>query len=601
MTPTGAPEPVNRAVTRAQAELMRRLLPFRDRGTVEHQVYDLPGRERCDRCDALLEGDSDFTYFRICPVCGRHFSISASRRIEFLVDPGSFQERDVDLYSTDPLDFHDDEAYRNRLYAQQERTGRSDGMTTGVAEISGHPVVLAILDFSFMGGSMGVVVGERLARAAELAAEKHRPLIAIVASGGARMQEGMLSLLQMARTTSAVAQLKTSGVPYISVLTDPTSGGVLASFASLADLIVAEPEALIGFAGPRVVEQTLGRELPPGSHSAEFQLAHGMVDAIVARPEQRAYLGHVLKALDRSQTAVGAPKPPADPRLHSVSNGWATVLAARAIERPSTRDYLRLLDPGYVELHGDRMGADDPAVVAALGRVGGMPVAFAGFDRFAESEIEGASGRPLPAGFRKAQRLLNLAERLGLPVVTFIDTPGAYPGIEAESAGVAGEIARTLEAMCKCRTPTIAVVVGEGGSGGALALAVADRILMQQKAFFSVISPEGAATILFRDADRAPELAESLKITADALRELGVVDEIVPEPEDDASSDPAEAAALIEQALHRHLLELRKKRLGRVLKARRSRYRQIGSDFIAKRRLQPEKSEDDEGGASLSA
>jgi len=416
---------------------MRRLLPFRDRPAVEHQVYDLPAREACDRCDALLEGEFDFTHFRVCPVCGRHFGISASRRIAYLVDPDSFEERAADLYSTDPLDFADDEPYIERLAAMQERTGRSDGMICGTATIGGTPVVLAVLDFTFMGGSMGVVVGERLARAAELAAGKKRPLIASVASGGARMQEGMLSLLQMAKTASSIAVLKEEGVPFVSILTDPTTGGVFASFASLADIILAEPEALIGFAGPRVVEQTLGRPLPAGSHSAEFQYAHGMVDAIVARPDQRTWLVRLLTALkevEGSKPKEVAPEPVIDSK-----SAWETVQAARSPNRPSTRHYLERIAPGFVELHGDREGPDDPAIVAAIGKLEGIPVGLVGFDRFAASDIAGAAGHPLPQGFRKARRLLDLAERWELPVISFIDTPGVYPGIEAERMGLAGE------------------------------------------------------------------------------------------------------------------------------------------------------------------
>ncbi len=373
---------------------MRRLLPFRDRPAVEHQVYDLPAREACDRCDALLEGEFDFTHFRVCPVCGRHFGISASRRIAYLVDPDSFEERAADLYSTDPLDFADDEPYIERLAAMQERTGRSDGMICGTATIGGTPVVLAVLDFTFMGGSMGVVVGERLARAAELAAGKKRPLIASVASGGARMQEGMLSLLQMAKTASSIAVLKEEGVPFVSILTDPTTGGVFASFASLADIILAEPEALIGFAGPRVVEQTLGRPLPAGSHSAEFQYAHGMVDAIVARPDQRTWLVRLLTALkevEGSKPKEVAPEPVIDSK-----SAWETVQAARSPNRPSTRHYLERIAPGFVELHGDREGPDDPAIVAAIGKLEGIPVGLVGFDRFAASDIAGAAGHPLP-------------------------------------------------------------------------------------------------------------------------------------------------------------------------------------------------------------
>lgn len=578
---------------------MRRLLPFRDRPTVEHQVYDLPARESCDRCEALLEGEPDFTHFRICPVCGRHFGISASRRITYLADPDSFEQRASALYSTDPLTFVDDEPYIERLAAMQERTGRSDGMICGTATIGGVPVVLAVLDFTFLGGSMGVVVGERLVRATELAAGKKRPLIVAVASGGARMQEGMLSLLQMAKTASAIAELKETGTPFIAILSDPTTGGVLASFASLADVILAEPEALIGFAGPRVVEQALGRPLPAGSHRAEFQLAHGMVDAIVARPEQRSYLTALLQMLKESDSPKTKDDPPAPAADHR--SAWEIVQDARATNRPSTRAYLRLIAPGHIELHGDREGSDDPAVVTAIGKIAGIPVALAGFDRFATSDLAGAEGRPLPAGFRKTRRLISLAERWELPIVTFIDTPGAYPGIEAEESGLASEIARTLERMSAVETPTIAVAVGEGGSGGALALALADKVLMQAGAFFSVIGPEGAATILYRDADRAPELAESLRITAPELLALGIADEIVPEPAGGAAENPELAAKLLEDAIVRQLEYLRKRRTSRLMKSRRDRYRSIGTNFISGRPPERQKSRPSDESESMTA
>jgi acetyl-CoA carboxylase carboxyl transferase beta subunit/acetyl-CoA carboxylase carboxyl transferase alpha subunit len=582
-----------------KAHFMRRLLPFRERPTVEHQVYDLPARESCDRCDAMLEGAPDFTWFRICPVCGQHFGISATRRIGYLVDPDSFEERETELYSTDPLGFSDDQPYLERLRTQQERTKRSDGMICGTATIGGEPVVLAVLDFTFLGGSMGIVVGERLARAAELAASKKRPLIAVVASGGARMQEGMFSLLQMAKTASSIAALKAEGVPYIAVMSDPTTGGVLASFASLADLILAEPEALIGFAGPRVVEQTLGRPLPEGTHSAEFQFGHGMIDAIVARPDQRNYLSAFLRILRETDTPKDARELP--PVADEERSAWKVVEAARSAQRPTTRDYLNRIAPGYVELHGDREGEDDPAIVTALGKIAGTPVAFVGFDRFAESGIEGAAGRPMPAGFRKARRMFGIAERWGLPIVTFVDTPGAYPGIESEEAGLAGEIARTLERMSTLETPTIAVVVGEGGSGGALALALADRVLMQAGAFFSVIGPEGAATILYRDAGRAPELAESLRITAPELARFGMVDQIVPEPSGGAAADVNLAAAYLEQSIAHHLAGLRKRRTGRLLKARRARYREFGAAFISRRPAEPTAPNDPAENSNLTA
>ncbi len=261
----------------------------------------------CPRCGVSLVEDARYERYRVCSACGAHLAIGSRRRIAALVDEGSFRETDAKLFSADPLSFTDDAPYRLRLDEQRRVTGQADALITGTAGLHGHKIVLAALDFAFMGGSMGLVVGEKLVRAAELARERRIPLLSIVASGGARMQEGMYSLLQMAKTAAAIQRLHAAGVPYVSVLTHPTTGGVFASFASLGDVIVAEPGALIGFAGPRVVEHFLGRPLPPGSHSAEFLLEHGMIDAIVPRAELPATLGTLLRHYTRSDARHDGP------------------------------------------------------------------------------------------------------------------------------------------------------------------------------------------------------------------------------------------------------------------------------------------------------
>ena len=246
---------------------------------------------KCDNCKEIIYRKEVDKNFKVCPKCDYHFRISASERLPYLVDEGSFLEVEDGLSPKDFLGFKD---YKDKLKSSRKKTGLKDAVISGEAKIGGRPVSLVIMDFNFMGGSMGSVVGEKIARAVERALEKKRPVVSVASSGGERMQEGILSLMQMAKTSAAVARLGDAGLPFISVLTDPTFGGVTASFAMLGDLIVAEPKSLIGFAGPRVIEQTIKQQLPAGFQRAEFLLDHGMIDMIVPRKEMRATLGRIL-------------------------------------------------------------------------------------------------------------------------------------------------------------------------------------------------------------------------------------------------------------------------------------------------------------------
>jgi acetyl-CoA carboxylase carboxyl transferase subunit beta len=554
---------------------------------VPEDVSPLPGAElppNCVRCGAVLAGRPRFTRLRVCDECGKHYPIDTRTRIASLVDPGSFREIDADLVSTDPLQFADDLPYHERLREQRARTELTDGATIGTATLHGQPIVIAVLDFAFMGGSMGVVVGEKITRAAELAREKRRPLITIVASGGARMQEGLFSLLQMAKTAAAMQQLRRAGVPFLSVLTHPTTGGVFASFASLGDIIVAEPGALIGFAGPRVVEQVLGKPLPPGSHSAEFLLEHGIIDEVVERTHLRRYLATVLELIWGSNAPERATAPSTPQPVDTEPNQdiWQTVQAARAHDRPMTLDYITRICDQFLELHGDRESGDDPAVIAGLGSIADRHVALVGFERgHAEQAEHRRYGRPSPDGYRKAQRIMHLAARFHLPVVTLIDTPGAYPGVEAEAGGLAAEIAETMALLSDLPTPIVAAIIGEGGSGGALALAVADRVLMQAHAIYSVIAPEGAAAILYRDAERAPELAQKLKLTAQDCLAAGIIDVIVPEPAGGAAAAPDRAADLLSDAVFSALTQVAERPPSRLVQSRGERYRGYGRAYLA--------------------
>jgi acetyl-CoA carboxylase carboxyl transferase subunit beta len=252
---------------------------------------------KCNHCREIIYRKELDRNLKVCPKCDYHFPITVDERIGLLLDEGSFKEWDADLSPGDPLGFRDTQRYRDRLKAAQEQTGRRDAMVSGTGTVEGRAIALCVFHFGFMGGSMGSVVGERIVRAAERAEANRSPLVVVTASGGARMQEGILSLMQMAKTSAAVGRLQRAGLPYVSILTDPTYGGVSASVATLGDVILAEPKALIGFAGPRVIEQTIKQQLPPGFQRAEFLLDHGMIDAIVERKKMKATLAALLACL----------------------------------------------------------------------------------------------------------------------------------------------------------------------------------------------------------------------------------------------------------------------------------------------------------------
>ncbi|GIW11377.1 MAG: acetyl-CoA carboxylase [Dehalococcoidia bacterium] len=533
---------------------------------------------RCPHCGSDLSTDRTYRRFRVCSHCRFHFPLPARERVELLADPGTFRETNRGLRAADPLAFADRLPYRERLADARRRTGLSEAVITGVCRIGGRPLVLAVLDFDFLGGSMGSATGEKIARAFEHATREKLPIVTIATSGGARMQEGILALMQMAKTVAAAKRHHSAGLPYLSVLTHPTTGGIYASFASLGDVTLAEPGALIGFAGPRVIEQTIGQQLPPGAQRPEFLLAHGQLDLIVDRLKLRGVLAELLALMTSPYrlTAAGASS------LSTVASRaeetpWQTVQLARHTQRPTTLDYIQRMTSGFIELHGDRLSGDDPAIVGGLAELAGQPVVILGHERgHPGSAVDRREGRALPEGYRKARRLMLLAAKLRLPLVTLIDTPGAYPGLEAEERGLAHALALCLATMVELPTPIVSVVIGEGGSGGALALGVADRVLMQEHAIYSVIAPEGAAAILYHDASRAEELAGALRLTARDCKALGVVDALVAEPAGGAHTDPEAAAHLVKTAVVHELVALQRHPIEKLLAWRYKKFRAMG-------------------------
>ncbi|WP_248958502.1 acetyl-CoA carboxylase carboxyltransferase subunit alpha [Sphaerisporangium perillae] len=541
---------------------------------------------RCPGCQGPVFGEHHRRNLRVCPGCGHHDRLGARERLEQLFDPGSPSTLAAAPTLVDPLEFTDTRPYLARLEQTRRGTGLEEAVVCASASVDGHPVVAAVMDFAFMGGSLGCAVGERITAAAEHALENRIPLLIVAASGGARMQEGALALMQMAKTAQALADLDDAGLLTVSLVTDPTYGGVAASYATLADVIVAEAGAHMGFAGPRVIAGTLGQTLPEGFQTAETLLAGGLVDGVRRRAELRPALAHLLSAAawardGRTVPAAwgeAAPHLVRDPRELPEQDAWQTVALARDPGRPTTLDYACYLLEDFQELHGDRMSGDCPAIVGGIGRLGGVPVMLVGHQKGHDTRelVARGFGMGSPAGFRKAARLMRLAAKLGLPIVTLVDTPGACAGVEAEVGGQAHAIAENLRLMARLPVPVVAVVTGEGGSGGALALAVADRVLALGNAVYSVISPEGCAAILWRDAAAAPRAAAALRIGARDLLGQGVLDAVVPEPDGGAHRDPALTARLVGQALTATLHELSRQAPAELVSARRRRFRRFG-------------------------
>ncbi|MCL7457584.1 acetyl-CoA carboxylase carboxyltransferase subunit alpha [Micromonospora echinofusca] len=556
---------------------------------------------RCGGCATLLYRKRLRRNLDVCPECGAHARVDAPERLVQLVDPGSFTALPERPAEVDPIGFVDLLPYPHRLTAARAGTGLAEAVVCGTATVGRHPCVLAVMDFRFLGGSLGCVVGELITLAAERALADGVPLVLVTASGGARMQEGALSLMQMATVSQAVAALREAGLLTVSVLTDPTYGGVAASFATNTDVVLAESGARMGFAGPRVIRQVTGRDLPEGFQTADFLLRHGQVDMVVPRHALRGRLVALLAAARagrRPASRAGVPRQEPSPLVAGPAGGtaattapgpagdaWETVRLARHPGRPTTLDYLETAFDGFVELHGDRLGADCPAVVGGLARLDGRPVMVVGHQKgHTTAELVGRNfGMASPAGHRKALRLMRLAARLGLPVVTLVDTPGADPGVRAEEQGQAAAIAENILALTVLPTPVVAVITGEGGSGGALALAVADRVLMLQHAVYSVISPEGCAAILWPDRGAAPQAARALRLTAPDLCRLGIVDDLVPEPAPAAHHDPQAAARALREAVLAQLLPLLDVPPATLVRRRRQRFRRFGAARLGAR------------------
>jgi len=532
--------------------------------------------DRCLFCEEPISDSPSYLTYRVCPFCRFHYTVTARERIELLVDKETFKENYKYVKTVEPLSFSRRNRYRKFLEQDQNRTGLTEAAVAGKCRIGDVETMLIVLDFGFMGGTMGSVVGEKVSMAFENAARRGIPAVAVVSGGGVRIQEGVLSLMQMAKTVTAANRLRDEEVPFIVVLANPSTGQAYASFANLADVILAEPGSLIGLSPLRILREVSKMPLPLDAHTAEAHVGHGLLDNVVDRENLQPRIASILQILTAQKQGKSNHKnlPKSEPEECDEVEPWEAMTAARNSERPQASSYFRsILDP-FIELRGDRLNSDDRSVVTGIGFMDGLAVAVIGQQR--RTLDEGERYHVFPDGLRKAQRLIDLASRFKLPLVTLIDTQGADPGLEAEEQGIGNAIARTLSSMLTVPTPMVSVVIGEGGSEGALALGLSDRILMQQFAIYSPISVNHTLGAAHHDHMLDREAAEALMLTAHDCLELGIADEVVPEPDGGSHVDPHEASAVLQTAILANLYQLSKMSEGKLLKRRYKKFRSMG-------------------------
>ena len=565
---------------------------FRDREEKNQEKQEPSAPEglwlKCPKCGEMVYRDDVKAHGYACPKCEGYFRIGTKTRIRMVADPGTFQEWFTDLETDNPLNYP---GYEEKIVGLQEKTKLHEAVTVGKCTVEGVETVLGVCDARFLMGSMGYVVGEKITRAFERATEETLPVVLFTSSGGARMQEGIVSLMQMAKTSAAIRRHSEAGLFYLPILTDPTTGGVTASFAMLGDVILAEPGALIGFAGPRVIAQTIGQKLPEGFQRAEFLVEKGMIDGVVERQELKKTVWKLLKIhqdsmqyihYGKTQNVENFPeirssRGKAGTDGKSELTAWERVEISRSKERPTTLSYVQQVFDDFLELHGDRAFRDDGAVIGGIAMFGGQPVTVIGQQKGknVKENIYRNFGMASPEGYRKALRLMKQAEKFGRPVVTFVDTPGAACGIEAEERGQGEAIARNLLEMSGIRTPMVSILIGEGGSGGALGLAVTDEVWMMENATYSILSPEGFASILWKDGKRAKEASEVMKITAKDLKNLRIIERVIREPEPANEENLPEIAEEIREDLDGFLQKSSQKTREEIVEERYERFRRM--------------------------
>ena len=550
----------------------------------EETIFDSQEEDkRCFACNKDIEKSSKFKIYKICSEkdCNFHFHISAKERINLIIDSGSFKEINKNLSSNfEQIAQEELENYDEKIKSDQFRTGLDEAAVTGTAKVNGKQITVIALDFGFLGGSMGLIVGEKIALAYELAAKKQFPVITIINSGGTRVQEGVISLMQMSKTVSAANLLKNSNIPMISILCNPSTGQVMSSFATLSDIIIGEPGAKIGYSSYRKLKNKNPDESKDQYTSEDF-LKRGFIDLVINREDLKYQISTLIDILKPKYSYKSKKIKITKNKNLKFNNALESLKISRNIDRPKASVYINNIFSDFIELHGDRINDDDDSVIIGLGRILNEPFILIAQERKIITKsnnnvVRNYKNKIIPSGFRKANRALKLAEKFKIPCLCLVDAVYPELSLKSEYSGLAFSISELISTKLNLETPILSVIIGEGGSETALAFSIADSIMMQKNSIFTPLSPEEAAKIKLGDSRKVKEISNIMKFTSEDCLKLGIIDRVIDEPNEGSHQNYLESSKLLQEGIIEELSLIRNVYPKTLAKRRSNKFRKMG-------------------------
>ena len=550
----------------------------------EETIFDSQEDDKiCFACNKDIEKSSKFKIYKICSEkdCNFHFHISAKERINLIIDSGSFKEINKNLSSNfEQIAQEELENYDEKIKSDQFRTGLDEAAVTGTAKVNGKQITVIALDFGFLGGSMGLIVGEKIALAYELAAKKQFPVITIINSGGTRVQEGVISLMQMSKTVSAANLLKNSNIPMISILCNPSTGQVMSSFATLSDIIIGEPGAKIGYSSYRKLRNKNPDESKDQYTSEDF-LKRGFVDLVINREDLKYQISTLIDILKPKYSYKSKKIKITKNKNLKFNNALESLKISRNIDRPKASIYINNIFSDFIELHGDRINDDDDSVIIGLGKILNEPFILIAQERKIITKsnnnvVRNYKNKIIPSGFRKANRALKLAEKFKIPCLCLVDAVYPELSLKSEYSGLAFSISELISTKLNLETPILSVIIGEGGSETALAFSIADSIMMQKNSIFTPLSPEEAAKIKLGDSRKIKEISNIMKFTSEDCLKLGIIDRVIDEPSEGSHQNYLESSKLLQEGIIEELSLIRNVYPKTLAKRRSNKFRKMG-------------------------
>ena len=550
----------------------------------EETIFDSQEEDKiCFSCNKDIEKSAKFKIYKICSEkdCNFHFHISAKERINLIIDSGSFKEINKNLSSNfEQIAQEELENYDEKIKSDQFRTGLDEAAVTGTAKVNGKQITVIALDFGFLGGSMGLIVGEKIALAYELAAKKQFPVITIINSGGTRVQEGVISLMQMSKTVSAANLLKNSNIPMISILCNPSTGQVMSSFATLSDIIIGEPGAKIGYSSYRKLRNKNPDESKDQYTSEDF-LKRGFVDLVINREDLKYQISTLIDILKPKYSYKSKKIKITKNKNLKFNNALESLKISRNIDRPKASIYINNIFSDFIELHGDRINDDDDSVIIGLGKILNEPFILIAQERKIITKsnnnvVRNYKNKIIPSGFRKANRALKLAEKFKIPCLCLVDAVYPELSLKSEYSGLAFSISELISTKLNLETPILSVIIGEGGSETALAFSIADSIMMQKNSIFTPLSPEEAAKIKLGDSRKVKEISNIMKFTSEDCLKLGIIDRVIDEPSEGSHQNYLESSKLLQEGIIEELSLIRNVYPKTLAKRRSNKFRKMG-------------------------